>query len=281
MKKFILISSITFLSFGVNILYGQSNTCGTYISNSQKSLETKFTITEGKQSTSLLQVNKTIDISVFVVKEQNPPYFDATSLNGIIANLNQYFSPIALSFKICSTTTINNFQFDHVDANGNAKELTVQFGEQNTINLFLVTNITDQNGMPVCGYTYMPGDTGKNYIFMAKDCIQGITLAHQLGHFFNLYHTDETAFGLELPDGTNCTTTGDRCCDTNASPDLSIDGTVSNCIYTGTTKRSNQIYSPSTKNIMALSPVICRCTFSRTQFLRIIYALNNFRTYLR
>ena len=279
-KKLFLASVIFCFAATMGQLIGQTNSCGTYISNSQKNLETKFTITEGTPTQSLPQVNRTISIAAFIVKERNSPYFK-TNLDSIVSILNVNFRPIALSFKICSKTIVNNFQFDNINPSLNTKDLTVQYAEQNTINLYLVSGLIDKKGSSVCGYTYMPGDTGKNYIFMNKGCINSTSLTHQLGHFFNLYHTNETEFGEELPDGTNCNTAGDRCCDTNASPDLSITGMVTNCIYTGTVKRSTQLFSPSTKNMMALSSDICRCNFSRTQFLRILQALNNYRNYLR
>jgi Pregnancy-associated plasma protein-A. len=264
-----------------NNLLGQAG-CGTYISGSQKSLETKFTITEGKSTESLPQINRTLCINVYVVKEQTPPYFDTTKLTTALNGLNQFFSPIALSFTQCVIKRIDNFQFDNLDANGNQNNLITLYSEPNVINLYLVSSITDNNGNSSYGYTFMPGDTGKNFIFMAKGYLSGINLAHQIGHFFNLYHINETSFGNELPDGSNCTTTGDRCCDTPASPDLSLPYMVSsNCTYIGSSRVNNQIYSPSVKNLMGLGTESCKCVFSRTQFLRMIYALNNYRSYLR
>jgi len=291
MKKIFSIVIVLCFTIGLGFLKAQINPCGSYVTLGQTHLEKTFTIKEGKPSNSLPQVNRVISIAVFVIKEKESPYFNAGIMNGIITNLNQYFASISLSFKICGAiTTIENFQFDNLIVNGNTKDLTIQYSEPNTINLYLASSVTDTAGRNVCGFSYMPVDIGKNYIFINKNCLQAkslteqtMALAHQLGHFFNLYHTNEIAFGEELPDGTNCTTTGDRCCDTDASPDLSITGMVNltTCTYTGTVKRSTQLFSPSTKNIMALSPVACRCMFSRTQFLRMIYALNNFRNYLR
>jgi hypothetical protein len=273
-----------FLISSTNFLLGQVNYCGTHVSATQKNLESTFTITEGNPAQSLHQVNRTLSISVFVVKNQviNPPYAVETKLPTIITSLNQYFAPIALSFKVCGAIHyVDNFQLDFLNS-ANVNDLRIQNFEPNTINLYLVSNLSDANGSQVNGYTYMPGDTLQDCIFAVKDSLSGAMLAHQLGHFFNLYHTNETAFGNELPDGTNCSTTGDHCCDTNASPDLSISSMVnSNCVYKGNAKISNQIYSPSTKNMMALSKESCHCVFSRTQFLRMIYALENFRKTLR
>ncbi len=44
----------------------------------------------------------------------------------------------------------------------------------------------------------------------------GATIAHEMGHYFGLLHTHETANGTELVNGTNCGTAGDLLCDTPA-----------------------------------------------------------------
>ena len=46
------------------------------------------------------------------------------------------------------------------------------------------------------------------------------TLSHELGHYFDLYHTHETSFGTECPSGSNCQSAGDMVCDTPADPNL-------------------------------------------------------------
>ena len=102
-----------------------------------------------------------------------------------------------------------------------------------------------------------------------------------MGHFLNLYHTHETAFGNELVNRTNCSSTGDKCCDTEADPGL--EGLIDkSCLYTGKLKdTSGAFYQPKPKNIMSFSNDDCRCNFSRTQFLRIIYTLQNLKKDLR
>ena len=116
---------------------------------------------------------------------------------------------------------------------------------------------------------------------MEKGCLTGTTLAHQMGHFLNLYHTHETAFGNELVIRSNCSTAGDKCCDTEADPGLA--GLVDNlCVYTGKLKdTSGNFFQPKPKNMMSFSSDECRCDFSRTQFLRMIYTLQNLKKNLR
>ena len=58
---------------------------------------------------------------------------------------------------------------------------------------------------------------------------------HELGHFFFLYHPFETAAnGIECADGRNCSTTGDRVCDTPASPSVFAGNTLRTGEYIGT-----------------------------------------------
>jgi hypothetical protein len=43
-------------------------------------------------------------------------------------------------------------------------------------------------------------------------------LVHEFGHYFGLFHTAETGFGMERVDQSNCHEAGDRVCDTPADP---------------------------------------------------------------
>lgn len=283
MNKIILIGLIGFVA-DLNVLLAQNDlTCGTYLGENQKTLENQHPISQGTATQALPQINRLVHISVYVVKEAGASSFNTGSLVPVIEDsLNQYFGRISLRFKICNTTIINNHQFDSLNIAINGPELTKQYSELSTINLYLVTYLIDANGKNVNGLTYMPADSGMNYIYIEKKSFSSMAMAHQLGHFFDLYHTHETGFGNELPDKSNCTTTGDRCCDTEASPDLNaVQLDAVNCIYADKLKVQNQLYSPSLTNIMSSSPAKCRCCFSNTQYLRMVYALNNFRKYLR
>jgi hypothetical protein len=293
-KIYYYLTPFFFLLVNAVTLNAQSwPTCGTQVDAAQIALET-FTINEGTPAQSLPQVNRVLSITVYVVKDQTGVAgVDSASIYNAVSNLNQYFSPIALSFRICTAIRyVDNYNFNDLrhenssDANYplNAKDLYTLNFQKNTINLYFVSNLYDQNGSEVDGYTYMPGSTGKDYIFLSKTFIGGTTLTHQMGHFLGLYHTHENlAFGLEKVTrgaGANCTTAGDRCCDTEADPNLT--GKINNCVYVGLNKdTNNEFYSPSPKNLMSFSNDNCRCVFSRAQYLRMIYALEHFRTNLR
>jgi Pregnancy-associated plasma protein-A. len=281
MNRIILIVLLGFVS-NLSVLLAQNDlTCGTLLGENQKTFESKYPMPQGTATQALPQVNRVVHVSVYVVS--GAVSFNTSSLVPVIEDsLNQYFGRISLRFKICNTTLVTNHQFDSLNVMINGPELIKQYSERNTINLYLVTNLIAANGKNASGLTYMPVDSNMNYIFIEKKSFSSLAMAHQLGHFFDLYHTHETGFGTELPDKSNCSTTGDRCCDTEASPDLSLAKVDSvNCTYKDMIKVQNQLYSPSLTNIMSSGPAKCRCCFSNTQYLRMVYALNNFRKYLR
>ena len=79
-------------------------------------------------------------------------------------------------------------------------------------------------------------------------------ISHEVGHCLGLLHTFETEDGAGYIDGTNCTTSGDCVCDTNADPwGGGACFTYSDCAYTGTcTDPSGATsYSPPYSNIMS------------------------------
>jgi hypothetical protein len=145
-----------------------------------------------------------------------------------------------------------------------------------------IANIYFTNMTAYCGYAYFPG--GPDMIVMSNSCsTNGSTLAHEIGHYFGLYHTHETSFGLEYVNGSNCSTAGDKICDTPADPTLgssNVDNTT-NCQYTGTGLDPNgQAYMPDPRNVMSYSLKTCRTRFSVQQYARIAYVQQNQRAYL-
>ena len=93
------------------------------------------------------------------------------------------------------------------------------------------------------------------------------TFSHELGHYFGLPHTH--AEGDELVKRTNCTTAGDRFCDTPADPE---NGFTAQCGYNGTSRDANgDTYAPLTNNLMSYAFFQCRDTFTAQQRNRILY----------
>lgn len=116
--------------------------------------------------------------------------------------------------------------------------------------------------------------------------ISGRVVAHEVGHYFYLFHTfGGSLFGQlteELVDGSNCTTTGDLICDTPADPYPEVLVDPSDCQYNSTFADANgDIYQPLTDNIMSYYPIPCWENFTNGQITRMQEVAIMDRAYLR
>ncbi len=140
--------------------------------------------------------------------------------------------------------------------------------------------------LSVCGRSTFT-TSGPQGIIMNNGCMPPdapSTLPHEIGHYFDLLHTHETANGSELvvrpPDPTaNCTAAGDLLCDTPADPGLGSSVTpYPSCAYTGTSvDQQGQPYVPDTRNLMSYAPSDCRDSMSSEQRSLALATLLNHR----
>ncbi|WP_020526507.1 cadherin domain-containing protein [Flexithrix dorotheae] len=169
------------------------------------------------------------------------------------------------------------------DFNFNDEDIIINnFEQANTINVCFANSIYKGSGY-VGGYAYYPGY--KDWAFVSHGNLSPLTytLAHELGHFFHLYHTHGRSNSVltdELVDGSNCQYAGDKVCDTPADPYLyNILG--GDCVYRGTKKDANgDLFKPDTRNIMSYA-LQCTEHFSQGQFTRALGTLKNSRHYLK
>lgn len=279
MKKFLIliIAGVAFFQISIK---AQDGTCGTSVSSAQVTLESSINLLPLKANESTSLLNTELSVTVYIIKDDaGLDGIDAAAINTAFTKLNAAFSSIKLKFRICNTVSINNYQFNNLNAAQNERDLTIQYNSKNTINLYFASTLMDKEGNLVPGYSYMPADQ-IDAIFLDKDFITGNELIHQVGHFLGLYHTHETIFGAELVNDVNCQNTGDRCCDTPADPRIA--GAFDNkCDYTGSAKDSkNNFYVPSINNYMSLGNDVCRCVFTNDQLNRVIYTLKNQKKHL-
>jgi len=101
-------------------------------------------------------------------------------------------------------------------------------------------------------------------------------LAHELGHYMGLYHpSGPYSFSEELVDGSNCSYTGDYCCDTPAEF-VQMCCPLQDCSYFnfgGLTDANGDTLRPDPTNIMTTIQLASRCRnhFSPDQYARIRY----------
>lgn len=220
-----------------------------------------------------------IPIKAHIVRQSNGiGGLPISELNKAITIMNSKFANANMQFFLCGSINYidnNTFYNFHV-ANHNA--ITTAHDVPNAINIYFFGTISG-----VCGYTYFPNPNGAN-IMINNNCVTNtVTLSHEMGHFYALYHTHGKTNGGttdELVNGSNCTDHGDDICDTPADPNLG--GMVSqNCLYTGNAVDSNgHAYTPAIDNLMSYAPIQCCTAFSPGQCAR-MYATaisNPYRT---
>lgn len=202
-------------------------------------------------------------------------------LNIAMTDLNAAFEQVNFEFELCEVRYIDNTAYNTGISLSNSPsseefQMAIPNRVPGKVNVFFIEN------MQYCGWSSFPSYKAaydKDWTVMKNSCaINGSTFPHELGHWFNLYHTHQgTSANLgvtaaELVDRSNCgPNVGDELCDTPADPRLS--GCVSafpNCAYTCTTKvdANGDNYTPDTSNLMSYSQKRCRTFFSPQQITR-------------
>ena len=223
---------------------------------------------------------------VFHIVRQNSGSGGA-SYSGIqcqLANTNVQYASANLSFT--EYTTVDYINDDNLY---NFQQLSdesslLSHNVTNVVNVYYVNTVVTNAGNNVGGYAFFPwmSNPSIHYIIIPLgNSVDNSTLSHEMGHFFGLLHTHETANGTEFVNGSNCSTTGDLLCDTPADPGLQS-CTNSSCQYTCTssTDPNGQHYSPLVNNLMSYARSSCRQLFTNKQNSRINFYYVNLRSYL-
>lgn len=193
---------------------------------------------------------------------------------------NAYFKEANLVFYLAKEINYiddNRYYDFHVSTEA---QLAPNHDVDGAINIYVVNEIRTGNGY-LGGYTYMPQQKIDRMFISQRNLGNGVTLAHELGHYFSLIHTHGmSGIALEYADGSNCSSGGDLMCDTPADPRLT--GKVDDdCNYTGNAVDAHgQPYAPDTRNIMAYSPSTCRDHFSEEQLAQMLHSFQNNRSNL-
>ncbi len=267
--------SFLFLFVFSTISYGQVWTAGgTFVP--KDFLQKDKTVGSSISTNNIQQcLHKTVSILVHIVLDSSgKTSIVPADLDSSLARLNKAFAPICLQFNICKMDTIPQWKYNNFDSKTEESEMLNQFYTSKVINWYFVEQLNTSES----GYTFMPG--GYDAVFLEKgSLIKKGSVIHQMGHFFGLYDTSETLFGTEQVDGSNCLSSGDLICDTEADPYPS--GTLNSpCdLLTGKDASGNWYLSPL-DNYMSRWESNCTCRFTTAQYNRIIDKLLSSRSYL-
>ena len=260
-----------------------------------------------------------IPIAFHIIRDDNGNGgLTVADVNTALNQLNTAYQPVDFVFDLCTINEINNSNYhDGITKSYTAGSEEYQMAADSValvINVFFVPNISG------CGWASFPyhQDDDKNWIVVDTSCAKnGSTLAHEVGHYFDLIHTHEiwsSGTGHEIPntDGTSSNAgdyIGDELSDTNPDPNLrdnvagydSSTGTVS-CDYEPDTYNTDSNgnsyvaptydlddYVPDTHNFMSYSYTVnfsngtsetCRDYFSPQQIARMQASYQADRSYL-
>jgi hypothetical protein len=198
------------------------------------------------------------------------------SINSCVSNLNKYFKPLCIKFLSCSTKTIPEYEYNQWDRPNHEFKIVGNFNyhTDKTINIYLVDNIVVPGGAN--GYADMPPG---NVIVLKKSALGGLTPVHEMGHFFGLPHTFETTVPAELVRRTNCYTSGDMFCDTDADPYPTGSAPTTPCGFLyGPADTAGDYFIPPVDNIMSYWD--CRCRFTQEQYNYMAWIYITARAYL-
>ncbi len=234
-------------------------------------------------------VNKNYNLAAHVAVDSagRLPLYTIPELDTMISRLNEFFSPICVSFSLCEYNILENdyslgiIKNAPISEREQLQELKTRFNLRRRINVFFLDSISRRD----CGTSTFEGILTRDdaSIFTELNCIDNIEgqVAHHLGHIFGLRNTFG-GIGSELVDGSNCATTADRICDTPADPfgqynptpeeqALINIGELENryygvsCEFIYEVKDANgEYYQPDMGNIMSAYP--CKCGFTQDQY---------------
>ncbi len=180
--------------------------------------------------------------------------------------LNEYFQQFNIGFYIFRIDTIKNDALYFMSDGQGGTNFSLGYQTFSSKNVANKCNVYITGELPgLCGFATFPnsGSSGGG-LFLNQGCTgaNDKTFPHEMGHYFNLAHTFETAYGVEFVDGTNCSSAGDGFCDTPA--DFCEQRTP--CPYTGSaTDPHGDLYSTVIDESLFMSYFYDNCVFRVSQ----------------
>jgi Pregnancy-associated plasma protein-A len=244
----------------------------------QKALRyTRFQIEDAQRT---INYSYVLNVYVHILRDNDGSNAATTipQLNIDLQRMANFFKPHNICFMLVGVDYFNSTALNNSMDPTNSSQANILLSLNNrtdAINIYVHRSFSIASG----GYTY---DIPDNSLSVKQSA--NFNFEHEMGHALGLYHTFETAYGAECPNGSDCSGDGDLICDTPADFAGSQNAFTSpdTCIYTGTLVTNCdvypfmdfQAYNPSTNNIMSYW-ARCYSQFTPLQGLRMRTAIVN------
>jgi len=183
----------------------------------------------------------------------------------LLTQLAADFAPSQIRFSPAAESTLDNTTW-YDDPVGHAATLFTTDAHADALDLYL--------GPPSGTVAGKAAGIPSTALVLAGDATDTPALSHLVGHCLGLYDTEETAFGTELPDGSNKGMAGDLVGDTAADPGLS--GYVAaDCSLTAQFAIDHPDHDPDPGNLMGAGRMSCWTGFTAEQSARMLAVLDH------
>jgi hypothetical protein len=297
----LLLSTLGLLLF-CNVLSAQSEGCSTQ-QDEQFFERLEANLKRSNQTVEKGYVPRIVPIQFHVATDNNGSNgFSENRIIDAMCTLNDRYAEADIFFYIDGINYINNTNLNSRPRLSSSVSTMRSNRNQNAMNIFLVSEILQNDGSPSGSAGYYSGGNN-DFVVMLKTQLgnERFTIEHEIGHFFSLPHTHvgwegdisqgassggyqpevhgdtvhisfisgSTQAGtveVELVDGSNCTTAGDRICDT--PPDYGFGQSCSCCqmVYEVWDRNGDRI-EPMIDNVMSYSEGCTPFLFSQEQII--------------
>ncbi len=233
--KFLILLLLLLLGQGKN-LFAQFQ-CGTPSPNDQQKQELLELFRQFKQQKNARAVNYRVAVKANVVSGTNASSFLSESdVRTIITNANLYLQNINIQLYLYNDKVFQIKSDQYADFKIVDEVALRQANDvSDAINIYFVKYITLQNLTILSGYAALPSYAAStnrifySYFERTEDDFNNLknkTFLHEIGHYFGLLHTFQDSNHADISKrelvtrgaGSNCVSTGDQLCDTQADP---------------------------------------------------------------
>jgi len=257
--------------------------CGLHLQESEREmvLAVEDARVAGPSALQVDGVTRAISMTFHVVRRDNGSGgLSQARLDQAIIDCNAAFADAGMVFYQDGATDYINSDAYYFNINTMAEINALRSinNQPNSIDIYFTPNLAYESG-GLCGISAFTFSSSQG-IAMKNDCTalpdNASTFPHEVGHYFDLFHTHEPFFGSECVSGNNCGIAGDLVCDTPADPQLGNSNVNTFCQYTGNAQgpcNGDGAYAPDVMNLMSYSRKSCRDNFSQGQCDRAVQTL--------